>query len=73
MESQWDKLCESPANDDSSRGKRLLEQCKKRDSSRKLIPVKLDSKTVFLVPDGTDIEKWRKKKVAALDKSKDID
>ncbi|MDR1222447.1 MAG: hypothetical protein LBL07_06160 [Tannerella sp.] len=67
------KMVENIITDESSRAERLLEFCKKRDNSRKLIPVKLDSKTIFYVPEGTDIEEWKKNKTEALNKFRSSD
>ncbi|MDR1090712.1 MAG: hypothetical protein LBL79_06520 [Prevotella sp.] len=67
------KMVENIISDESSRSKRLLELCKKRDNSQKLIPVRLDRKTVFLVPEGTDIEQWKKNKIRMLNKYRDSD
>lgn len=68
-----EKIPDNIITDEFSRAKRLLEFCKRRDNSKKQIPVKLDNKTVFLVPEGTDIGKWKKNKIKALKKFRNSD
>ncbi|GHU80118.1 hypothetical protein FACS1894145_5810 [Bacteroidia bacterium] len=62
------ELIENIFHDDRSRSQKLLEKCKQREKSNRLIPVRLGPKTIYLVPTGTDIENWSKNKARNLDK-----
>jgi hypothetical protein len=46
----------------------LLKEAKKRESKSRLVPVKFGIKTIYFVPEGTDIEKWKINKARILEK-----
>jgi hypothetical protein len=54
-------------NSDRSCAQRLLAECKRREKSKALIPVRLE-RCLYLVPEGTDMEKWKKEKARNLEK-----
>jgi hypothetical protein len=62
------ELIDSIFTDDRTRSQRLLDKCKREERQKGVIPVKLDNKTTCLVPAGTDIEKWKRKKSRDLNK-----
>jgi hypothetical protein len=55
-------------SDNCTRAQKLLDECKKREKARNPVPVRFGTKTVYLVPEGTDIEIWSKNKIRNLEK-----
>jgi hypothetical protein len=62
------ELIESIFTDDRTKSQRLLDKCKREEREKGVILVKLDNKTTYLVPAGTDIENWKRKKNRDLNK-----
>ena len=62
------QLLETIFKDNRSEAQILLSLCKAREKRESLTPVRFDSKTTFLVPAGTNIEKWERRKEEDLEK-----
>ena len=62
------QLLESIFKDNRSEAQSLLNLCKERENQQILIPVQLDSRTIFFVPAGTNIEKFRNRKTEELER-----
>jgi hypothetical protein len=60
------RLLEEIFRDNRSEAQKLLNYCKAMEIQRKLIAVQLDPKSVFLVPFGTDLDKWKERKLRKL-------
>jgi hypothetical protein len=55
------------------RAQRLLDEGKAREKHKRLIPVHLGAKSIYPVPGGTDLEKWKEKKNRNLEKFRSND
>ena len=46
--------------DERIRVQRLLQKCKENDRRKNLKAIKISNNTWYLLPEGTDVEKWKK-------------
>jgi hypothetical protein len=53
---------ESVFHDERSRAQKLLDKCKEDECKKNLIGVPFGKNTIYMLPVGTDIEKWKIKK-----------
>ena len=49
-------------NDDRTKAQKVLHECKKRERSANKIPVRFGSKTIYLVPQGVNLDEWLARK-----------
>jgi hypothetical protein len=61
------KVLDKLFNSDRSRAQKMLAECRDREESKALIPVRFE-RSIYLVPEGTDMEKWKKEKARNLEK-----
>jgi len=56
------ELIEAVFSDDRSRAQKLLEKLKEREQSKSQVIVKIGKYTWYLLPEVTDMEKWKERK-----------
>jgi hypothetical protein len=56
------KIIEDIFSDNRSKAQQLLDEVKRKEKQKKLIPVKFGIRTIYLVPEGKNMEKWEKEK-----------
>jgi hypothetical protein len=62
------KRVESIFSNERSRAQKLLDKCHAIESRKQLMVVRLGKGTLYLVPSGADIEKWKQRKNRELNK-----